>query len=483
MLFTEPTFLFLFLPLTVLIHAVLRPGLRNVWLLTASFLFYCWGEGRFVVLMLGSISVNYAFGWLLSVLRRPLARKLALVAGVGANLALLLYFKYSTFLVANLDAALAWAGLPTIELGSIPLPLGISFLTFHTISYLSDVYLGKIERERNPLDLGLYIMLFPHLIAGPIVRYADVVGALKSRGLAVEEFAYGIRRFLGGLAKKLLIANQLAAVADVVLTLPSSEMNAGLAWLATACYAFQIYFDFSGYSDMAIGVAHMFGIRFHENFNHPYWARSVTDFWRRWHISLSSWFRDYVYIPLGGNRRGPVRTYANLMIVFLLCGFWHGASWSFIVWGLYQGMFLVLERGGLGRAVERLWRPLQHLYLAMVVLVGWVIFRTETLARAGELLRAMAGLGLGDGLRYHVGLYMNNEVKLLLALAVVFSTPLPGRLLGRLDEFEARLAERWGTFAPAPIRLARVAGCCLLLTLCLSFVAQKSYNPFIYFRF
>ncbi|WP_165073632.1 MBOAT family O-acyltransferase [Paludisphaera rhizosphaerae] len=483
MLFTEPTFLFLFLPIVVLVHAALRPGLRNAWLLGVSLLFYCWGEGRFVVLMLGSITVNYLFGLLLGYLQRPLARKLTLATGVAANLALLLYFKYATFLVANLDSALAWAGLPTIDVGTIPLPLGISFLTFHTVSYLTDVYRGTIRREGNPLDLALYIMLFPHLIAGPIVRYADVSGALKSRGLTTSEFAYGIRRFLGGMAKKLLIANQLAATADLVLTLPASELNAGLAWLATVCYTFQIYFDFSGYSDMAIGLAHMFGIRFHENFNHPYWARSVTDFWRRWHISLSSWFRDYVYIPLGGNRHGAFRTYANLMVVFLLCGFWHGASWSFIVWGLYQGAFLVVERLGLAKVVERLWRPLQHVYLALVVMAGWVIFRMETLSEAGGLLRAMCGLGTGEGLRYNVGLYMDAEIVLLLVLAALFSTPLPGRLLQGLYAFEERLEERWGTFAPAPIRLARVAGCCLLLTLCLSFVAQKSYNPFIYFRF
>ncbi len=483
MLFTEPTFLFIFLPAVVVVHAVLRPGLRNAWLLAASLLFYCWGEGRFVVLMIGSVTVNYVFGLLLGRSRRPRTRKALLGAGVAVNLGLLLYFKYATFLVANLDALLARAGLPTLQLGTIPLPLGISFLTFHTISYLTDVYRGTIKREGKLSDLALYVMLFPHLIAGPIVRYADVSGALKSRGLTVHEFAYGVRRFLGGLAKKLLIANQLAVTADLILALPAGELNAGLAWLATACYTFQIYFDFSGYSDMAIGLAHMCGIHFHENFDHPYWARSVTDFWRRWHISLSSWFRDYVYIPLGGNRRGAVRTYVNLVAVFLLCGLWHGAAWTFVAWGLFQGAFLVAERLGLKRAVERLWRPLQHAYLVVVVMAGWVIFRMDSLAEAGGVLRAMCGLGDGGGVRYHVGLFLNAEVALSLALAAVFSTPLPGRLLGALDAVEDRLEDRWGGFAPAPIRVARVAGCCLLLTLCLGFVAQKSYNPFIYFRF
>jgi alginate O-acetyltransferase complex protein AlgI len=483
MLFTEPAFLFLFLPAVVLMHSVLRPSLRNFWLLAASFLFYCWGEGTFVVLMVASIAINYAFGLLIGAARRQGLRKILLAAGVAANLLVLIYFKYSNFLVDNLGPLLERLGLPPIQLGLIPLPLGISFLTFHTISYLSDVYRGTIERERNPFDLALYVMLFPHLIAGPIVRYADIVGAMKSRTLAVDEFAYGIRRFLGGLAKKLLIANQLAAAADTILGIPPTELNAGLSWLGMACYTFQIYFDFSGYSDMAIGLAHMFGIRFHENFNHPYWATSVTDFWRRWHISLSSWFRDYVYIPLGGNRRGPVRTYANLMTVFLLCGLWHGANWTFIAWGAYQGAFLIVERVGMGALLERLWRPLRHAYLALVVVVGWVVFRMDSLAGAGSVLKAMFGFGAGAGIKYHVSLYLTNEVAALLALAAIFSTPLAGRLGRRIEALEDALADRWGSLAPAPIRLARVAAYCSILVLCLSFVAQKSYNPFIYFRF
>ncbi len=483
MLFTEPTFLFLFLPIVILVHTLLHRSLRNVWLLAASFLFYCWGEGLFVLLMIGSITTNYVFGWLLGFARRPWLRKFLLGAGVATNVLVLVYFKYSGFLVSNLDAALAWLELPPLEIGVIPLPLGVSFLTFHTISYLSDVYRGKIEHERNPIDLGLYIMLFPHLIAGPIVRYADIVAAMKSRMLAVDEFAYGIRRFLFGLGKKLLIANQLAATADLVLSLPAAEMNAGLAWLAMICYSFQIYFDFSGYSDMAIGLAHMFGIRFHENFDHPYWATSVTDFWRRWHISLSTWFRDYIYIPLGGNRCGPARTYGNLMTVFLLCGLWHGASWTFVVWGAYQGAFLILERMGMARGLERLWRPLRHAYLAVVVVVGWVVFRMQTLGGAAEVLQAMFGFGLGDGVRYHVGLYMTGEVKTLLALALLFSTPLPGRIGRWIEDFEDALADRWGSLAPSPIRLTKVAAYCSILVLCISFVAQKSYNPFIYFRF
>ena len=238
------------------------------------------------------------------------------------------------------------------------------------------------------------------------MRYADIASAMKQRQLRTGELAYGIRRFIVGLAKKMLIANQLAATADQIFGIPLHSLDASLSWLALVCYTFQIYFDFSGYSDMAIGLAHMFGFTFHENFDHPYASQSITEFWRRWHISLSSWFRDYVYIPLGGNRRVAWRVYLNLFIVFLLCGFWHGASWSFVIWGLYQGLFLAIERMGLGRVLERLWRPLRHVYLAAVVMVGWVFFRLETMEQAAVVLRAMVGLGTGDGLTYHARLYL-----------------------------------------------------------------------------
>ena len=305
MLFTEATFLFLFLPATLLLHAMARGSARNVILFLASLLFYMWGEGKFVILMLCSVALNYVFALLIDATRGPRKTRV-LWYGVTANLLALLYFKYSNFLIDNVNLVLALARLPIIGTGRIPLPLGISFLTFHTISYLTDVYRGTIRAERKLSDLALYILLFPHLIAGPIVRYADIASQMKKRRLRADELAYGIRRFILGLAKKMLIANQLAVTADQIFGMPLHELDAGLAWLAVLCYTFQIYFDFSGYSDMAIGLAHMFGFTFHENFDHPYSSQSITEFWRRWHISLSSWFRDYVYIPLGGNRRaGP----------------------------------------------------------------------------------------------------------------------------------------------------------------------------------
>jgi alginate O-acetyltransferase complex protein AlgI len=482
MLFTEATFLFLFLPTALLLHAAARDQIRNAILLLASLVFYMWGEGKFVTLMLSSVALNYIFALIIDATRGP-RKKRALFVGVAANLLALLYFKYSNFLVDNVNLLLALARLPIIGTGRVPLPLGISFLTFHTISYLTDVYRGTIRAERKLSDLALYIMLFPHLIAGPIVRYADIASEMKKRQVRTNELAYGIRRFILGLAKKMLIANQVAATADQIFGIPSHNLDAGLSWLALICYTFQIYFDFSGYSDMAIGLAHMFGFTFHENFDHPYASQSITEFWRRWHISLSSWFRDYVYIPMGGNRLRPWRVYLNLFVVFLLCGFWHGANWNFLVWGLYQGVFLVIERMGLGRVLERIWRPLRHLYLAVVVMVGWVFFRLETMGQAAVVLRAMVGLGTGDGLTYHARLYMTNELVLILVVALLAATPILAYAVSKADLMREQFTGRLDRLIGSSSRLAGSAVYLAILVLCLTFVAQKSYNPFIYFRF
>ena len=438
------------------------------------------GQARHLDAQLGGVELRLC----LADRRDPRAKKdEALWFGITANLLALLYFKYSNFLIDNINLGLALAGLPIIGTGRIPLPLGISFLTFHTISYLTDVYRQTIRAERKLSDLALYILLFPHLIAGPIVRYADIASQMKKRRLQADELAYGIRRFILGLAKKMLIANQLAVTADQIFGIPLHELDAGLAWLAVLCYTFQIYFDFSGYSDMAIGLAHMFGFTFHENFDHPYASQSITEFWRRWHISLSTWFRDYVYIPLGGNRCRPWRVYLNLFIVFLLCGFWHGASWNFVFWGLYQGLFLAIERLGLTRVLQRLGRPLRHVYLAVVVMAGWVFFRLETMGQAVLVLRAMACQGSGDGLTYHARLYLTTELWLILVLAFLAATPLFAHISRNATLAERWLTARFGRLVSAGSALANNACYLTILVLCLSFVAQKSYNPFIYFRF
>ncbi|MEE8467510.1 MAG: MBOAT family O-acyltransferase [Planctomycetota bacterium] len=410
MVFSSPTFLFLFLPLVLVLHLVLGKRLRNAGLLAASLLFYAWGEGFLVAIMLLSIATNWGLGLWVARARAAGGGKRAVAVSVAFNLGLLVTFKYANWIWASLSSLLGALGLmdgglppmaevlgPPLEAlgltdGSLPadwgirLPIGISFFTFQAMSYVIDVYRGEAEIQRNPVHFGVYIALFPQLIAGPIVRYRDVAQQIRERTVDLTGFAWGVRRFVVGLGKKMLIANVVGHAADRIFALTPAELTTSAAWLGLVCYTLQIYFDFSGYSDMAIGLGRMLGFRFLENFRFPYVSRSVTEFWRRWHISLSTWYRDYLYIPLGGSRRGPGRTYLNLLIVFALCGLWHGASWSFLVWGLFHGAFLVVERLGLGAALERRPAVLRHAYLLAVVMTGWVFFRAETLTQALEYL-------------------------------------------------------------------------------------------------
>ena len=343
LLFSSPLFLFVFLPILLGLYALAGPRYRNLVLLTASLLFYVWGEGAYVLVMIAIIAINFGLGRRVEMLAGRDRAKITVAVAVAVNLGLLIAFKYSNFLVDQLNVVLGALRGPHLKLSPVHLPLGISFFTFHAISYVVDIHRHKTQGGK-PLDFALYMTLFPHSIAGPIVRYGDIAGQIAGRVITTAGFAEGIRRFIIGLAKKMLVANTVAVAADAIFALPGGELNFSLAWLGVACYTLQIYFDFSGYSDMAIGLAKLFGIDFLENFNYPYSARSITEFWRRWHISLSSWFRDYLYIPLGGNRCGRVRNYLNLISVFFLCGLWHGASWTFAAWGLFHGAFLVLER-------------------------------------------------------------------------------------------------------------------------------------------
>ncbi len=331
MVFSSIVFLGLFLPVTFVAYYLAPVRFRNALLALASIVFYAWGEPRFVILMLGSVAMNF---WGARLLDRTRARRRVLGGLVGLNLLLLGIFKYANFAVDNLNALLVPpAGLSAISIKAVALPIGISFYTFHAISYLVDIYRRNATPNRNIVDYSLYIMLFPQLVAGPIIRYKDIHTQLARRDSTLDDITAGILRFTMGLAKKVLIANQLGLIADTGFNAPADQLGAAAAWFCLLCYTLQIYFDFSGYSDMAIGLGRLFGFRFPENFNYPYSARSIQDFWRRWHISLSTWFRDYVYIPLGGNRRGEGRTLLNLWIVFLLTGIWHGASWNFVVWG------------------------------------------------------------------------------------------------------------------------------------------------------
>ena len=467
--FTEPAFLFYFLPGTLAAYHLAPARLRNGVLTLASLLFYAAGEWTFVGWLLGSTAITYAVargidGWR----GRPAARVL-LVLGLVVDLVLLAVFKYAGFGMSTL----AGLGLSTLGVPSIVLPLGISFFTFHKISYKVDVYRGTAEVRKDPLDLLLYILFFPQLIAGPIVRYHDIAGELVSRRVSSEAFASGVRRFAVGFAKKMLVANTVAVVADHMFSLPAGRLDLAGAWLGLACYTVQIYFDFSGYSDMAIGLARMFGFHFLENFDHPYFSRSVTEFWRRWHISLSRWFRDYLYLPLGGSRGSVLRTYLNLSLVFLLCGLWHGASWTFVVWGAFHGALLIAERAGWGRVLARLPPAMRHAQTVLWVAVGWVLFRASSLHAAGSYLRALAGFGAPSNLA-QVLATVTPAVVLALTVGFIGSTPVLGRI-----------RERWGRVdaSPAGVLWARDAAVVALLLLSTLQVASGTYNPFIYFRF
>jgi alginate O-acetyltransferase complex protein AlgI len=478
MVFSSTVFLFLFLPVTLGLYALAGRRLRNLTLLFASLFFYAWGEGVYVGVMLLSILFNYLFGLLVD--RSVRYRRLSLFLAVLFNLTLLVTFKYANFLVDNLNVVLSMYAIDAVRLEPVHLPIGISFFTFQAITYVVDVFRGQQPAQTSLFNLGLYISLFPQLIAGPIVRYRDLAGQIMARSVGLSGFASGIGRFIIGLAKKVLIANVLAGVADDIFSRPAADLTVGTVWLGVVCYTLQIYFDFSGYSDMAIGLGRMFGFRFLENFNYPYIAQSLREFWRRWHISLSTWFRDYVYLPLGGSRHGAGRTYANLLIVFVLCGLWHGASWNFAAWGLFHGVFLILERLGLARVLAHLARPLRHGYLLTVVMVSWVLFRADSLDQAGEYLMRMAGLSGAGSAPRPVAPYLDIELTLVLVAAVVCAvpwTPAALRVSRRVDEWVPAMTDSALWQAPRVVVLSA------LLTASLMSLAAGSYNPFIYFRF
>jgi len=475
MLFSSVTFLFYFLPLFLLCYAVLP--FRNATALLFSAIFYAWGEGLFLSVLVVSVLLNYVCGrWIDSASER--GRQRALTVGVIANLTLLGYFKYFGFLVVDIF------GWQSFNPDNIPhLPLGISFFTFQSISYLVDVYRRDAKVADSILDLALYIMMFPQLIAGPIVRYARVARQLRRRVVHVNYLLHGLMFFAIGLAQKMLIANNMAGVADSIYGLPQDALSTGLAWTGATTYTLQIYFDFAGYSNMAIGLGLVMGFKFPQNFNYPYISQSITDFWRRWHMSLSSWFRDYLYIPLGGNRVGSWRTYRNLLIVFLLCGLWHGAAWTFVVWGFYNGAFLIMERWGLGARLARLPRLIRHAYALLAIVVGWVIFRADTLPQAGNMLRYMFGMGDISITSKSVLEYVNQQQLLLFFVGLIASTPLPRSLAAKFMTDRHVDVRRRFPAATVPRDAISVAIACLLLIVCFIYVASGTYNPFIYFRF
>jgi alginate O-acetyltransferase complex protein AlgI len=412
----------------------------------------------------------------------PSARKLVLTIGITLNLMLLGFYKYFDFFVSNLNFSLAWLNLRSIEVARVSAPLGISFFTFHALSYVIDIYESRAMPQRNPLRFALYLAVFPKVLAGPIVKYHQAERQLSDRSISAEALLTGFRRFIIGLGKKVLIANPLAAVADKVFAIPAGELGFGVAWLGIICFTLQIYFDFSGYTDMAIGLGKTFGFDFPENFNYPYISQSVREFWRRWHITLSSWFRDYLYIPLGGNRCSPARHYRNLMVVFLLCGFWHGASWNFIVWGLWYGFFLILETLACGQILRTAWQPVRHCYALAVVVIGWVFFRADNLIHALQYLKAMSGLGAAESGQYYIEQYLDNEVILLVLIGGIAAMPLPSLLESLFNHIAGRSLRLFQPVAQG-LLFVQVAVLGVLFLLSCMTVAGGTHSPFIYFKF
>lgn len=454
MIFSSILFLFRFLPIFMICYFLAPRRMKNLILFLGSLVFYAWGEPVYISLMLFSTMVDYLLGRLIEANRGRAAAKVFLATSVVVNLSLLGLFKYAKFLVQ---------------------PIGISFYTFQTMSYTIDVYRGEVKAQKNFLDFGVFVAMFPQLIAGPIVQYKQVEGALHTRRADVCQISYGLQRFVIGLAKKVLIANNVGELWELVAAMDYGSMSVWNAWLGVAACAFQIYFDFSGYSDMAVGLGAILGFHFPENFNYPYISTSITEFWRRWHISLGNWFREYVYIPLGGNRKGLRRQIVNILIVWALTGIWHGAAFHFMVWGLWFALFLMLEKLFWGKILRRLPGFVGRLYVWLVVLVGWVLFSLDTMGEAGRYLRVMFGLS-GGSIVDAKGLYLGREYLPLLAVAAIASTPLAGSLVRKLGTV------RTG-YAMALYRLGEKIIPTALLLLSIAYIVEASYNPFLYFRF
>lgn len=491
MVFTSVEFMFLLLPLTIILYLIAANiRVKNLILLSMSIVFYSWGEPRTVFLVIISTIINWLFGLSFAhggapskdkpinnqlSTRKKMRNKIILAAAIVYNIGLLGIFKYFNFAVDNLNRILGLFSDSAIQYTPILLPIGISFYIFQILSYVIDVYRGEAEVQKNPFDLGLYITMFPQLVAGPIVRYTTIAEEMKERHTSIHDFKNGVSRFMVGFCKKLLISNSVAVLADIAFETENPPFL--LAWLGVISYALQLYFDFSAYSDMAIGMGEMFGFHFLENFNYPYVSNSIKDFWRRWHISLSSWFRDYLYIPLGGNRKGRRRTYFNLIIVFFVTGLWHGASWNFVVWGLFHGLFLILERSPFGSWMEKRNAFLKHFYTLLIVLVGWVFFRAEDLPAAFTYLGRMFSNPAKDAL-YSLS-FLNLEMVVFLALGILFSMPFYPQLKKKIDNMSQKTL--------TPRKLITIGTHDFILFVCFVIAALymigSDFSPFIYYRF
>ncbi|GGH15159.1 MBOAT family O-acyltransferase [Paenibacillus segetis] len=461
MVFSSLIFLFLFLPAVLALYYGSPWRMKNLILFAASLVFYAWGEPVYIVIMLLSTITDYSFGLLLE--RPKLSdnkRKGIVVVSVIVNLSLLSYFKYADFLIGNINA-LFDTHIPLTEL---PLPIGISFYTFQSMSYIIDVYRRTAKAQRNWIDFGTFVALFPQLVAGPIVQYSTIAEQLRHRTVSREMFAEGVRRFTIGLAKKVLLANNIGLLWNTITNSSPDTLTVLTAWLGIIAFAFQIYFDFSGYSDMAIGLGLMFGFRFNENFNKPYMAQSITDFWRRWHISLSTWFRDYVYIPLGGNRHGFGKQLRNILIVWMLTGIWHGASWNFLFWGLYFGIILIFEKWVGLKFLQRMPRWIRHSYAILLILIGWVLFAFDELPAMLSYFTAMLGLNGQPLWDAETGYLWYTNLILLVVLVIASCS----NRIGSRMETRPYLQLVWHA---------------VLFVLSIAYLVDATFNPFLYFRF
>ena len=483
MVFSSLTFLYIFLPIVLILNFLVRKEFRNALLLFASIIFYAWGGVSYTAILIISILLNFVVGKLIASNLNNSKSKRYLIIGIVVNLGFLGVFKYANFIVQNINSLIENTGFSfSITNPGIILPIGISFYTFQALSYIIDVYKRKTPVQNKLVDLALYISLFPQLIAGPIVRYNDIAKQLSERQNTRENFVSGIKRFVLGLAKKVLIANQFALLADTAFSIAPDNLSTFVAWAGIVAYSLQIYFDFSGYSDMAIGLGRMLGFQFLENFNFPYIAKSIREFWQRWHISLSNWFRDYLYIPLGGNRKGNHRTYLNLLIVFFITGIWHGASWNFVAWGMLHGLFMIIEKLGFDKTLEKLWRPIQHIYTIFIVMMAWVLFRAEDFTHAWGYFKALYSHHSIDNNADVLDVFLNNEIYFALIIAIISSTHFwvsiyeKALLAASKNKKQKNIAMGvWSILV-----LVFVVGVMIIST---NYLVANSYNPFIYFRF
>lgn len=463
MVFSSLIFLFIFLPLTLLIYYFAPKTAKNLTILVISLIFYGWGEPVYIGLMVFCIIFNY----LASLFISKYHSKGLFISTIIVNIGILTFFKYFGFLIDNLNFIF---GLD-MTLNRLPLPIGISFYTFQVMSYVIDVYLRKIKVQTNIIDFGAYVTMFPQLIAGPIVQYKDIYKQLKNRNENSQQFAEGIERFILGLGKKVLIANNIGLIWANIKDLPISELSLLSSWLGIIAFSLQIYFDFSGYSDMAIGLGKMFGFEFMENFNYPYISKSVTEFWRRWHISLGNWFREYIYIPLGGNRLGLAKQFRNLFIVWFITGLWHGASWNFVLWGLYFGLFVFLEKIYLGKILKNIPGLFANFYTMIIVIVGWIFFEGTSITYSLQYISVMFGFS-GNSLIDNTFIYSLYTNLILLVISIICATPI-------LNKIMQKLKQTYNSKGAILLAISHI----FILFLATAYLVNESYNPFLYFRF